>query len=117
MKKRSSLNTSRRKLFPPIVTRMIVPVHRLMARAVTDFVEAFGDLSLRVLDLHQPDETVQGKLMPEKKRGVAAIQATELMCGGIVVACIFHHRVIDAYSANMFLTAWAEMSRSAVTSF
>ncbi|KAI4310820.1 hypothetical protein MLD38_035771 [Melastoma candidum] len=41
-----------------------------------DFVEAFGDLSLRVLDLHQPDETVQGKLMPEKKRGEAAIQVT-----------------------------------------
>ncbi|KAI4383579.1 hypothetical protein MLD38_009398 [Melastoma candidum] len=43
-------------------------------------------------------------------------QATELMCGGIVVACIFDHRVIDAYSANMFLTAWAEMARSADTS-
>ncbi|KAK3000898.1 hypothetical protein RJ639_020406 [Escallonia herrerae] len=29
--------------------------------------------------------------------------ATELECGGLVVACMFDHRVADAYSANMFL--------------
>jgi len=40
------------------------------------------------------------------------LQATELRCGGLVVACTFDHRVADAYSANMFLVSWAEMAQS-----
>ncbi|KAL7192638.1 hypothetical protein ACSBR2_024460 [Camellia fascicularis] len=36
--------------------------------------------------------------------------ATELKCGGLVVACTFDHRVADAYSTNMFLVSWAEMA-------
>lgn len=39
-----------------------------------DFVEAIGDMALCDLDLYDPDETIQGKLMPEKKRGVVAVQ-------------------------------------------
>jgi hypothetical protein len=40
------------------------------------------------------------------------LQATELRCGGLVVACSFDHRVADAYSANMFLVSWAEVAQS-----
>lgn len=37
---------------------------------------------------------------------------TELKCGGLVIGCTFDHRAADAYSANMFLTAWAEVAQS-----
>ncbi|XP_030551225.2 coniferyl alcohol acyltransferase-like [Rhodamnia argentea] len=77
-----------------------------------DFVEAFADIELCHLNLYNPDETIEGKLVPAKKRGVLAVQATELKCGGIVVACTFDHRIADAYSANMFMVFWAETARS-----
>ncbi|XP_022724426.1 shikimate O-hydroxycinnamoyltransferase-like [Durio zibethinus] len=79
---------------------------------VVDFVEAYADVELQNLDLHNPDESIKGKLVPQKKRGVLSVQATELRCGGLVVACTFDHRIADAYSANMFLVSWAEMARS-----
>ncbi|KAF4383563.1 hypothetical protein F8388_014063 [Cannabis sativa] len=37
---------------------------------------------------------------------------TELKCGGIVVACTFDHRIVDAYSANMFFISWVQMAQS-----
>ncbi|XP_022724325.1 shikimate O-hydroxycinnamoyltransferase-like [Durio zibethinus] len=77
-----------------------------------DFVEAYADVELQNLDLHNPDESIEGKLVPQKKHGVLSVQATELRCGGLVVACTFDHRIADAYSANMFLVSWAEMARS-----
>ncbi|XP_030476433.1 coniferyl alcohol acyltransferase-like [Syzygium oleosum] len=77
-----------------------------------DFIEAFTDVELRHLNLYNPDETIEGKLVPTKKRGVLAVQATELKCGGIVVACTFDHRIADAHSANMFMVFWAETARS-----
>ncbi|XP_054793209.1 coniferyl alcohol acyltransferase-like [Prosopis cineraria] len=77
-----------------------------------DFVEADADVQLRSLDLHNPDDSVEGKLVPTKKHGVLAIQATFLKCGGLVVACSFDHRIADAYSANMFLVSWAQLSQS-----
>ncbi|XP_010058984.1 coniferyl alcohol acyltransferase [Eucalyptus grandis] len=78
-----------------------------------DFIEAFADVELCHLNLYNPDDTVEGKLVPTKKRGVLAVQATELKCGGIVVACTFDHRIADAYSINMFMVFWAETARSA----
>ncbi|CAI9087666.1 OLC1v1021796C1 [Oldenlandia corymbosa var. corymbosa] len=77
-----------------------------------DFVEAYADVELRELNLYNPDESVEGKLVPLKKNGVLAVQATQLKCGGVVVGCTFDHRVADAYSANMFLVSWAELSQS-----
>ncbi|XP_008228085.1 PREDICTED: shikimate O-hydroxycinnamoyltransferase-like [Prunus mume] len=74
-----------------------------------DFFEAFADVELKDLNLDDPDES---KLVPKKKRGVLAVQATELKCGGMVVACSFDHRIADAYSTNMFLVSWAEMAQS-----
>ncbi|XP_010417515.1 PREDICTED: shikimate O-hydroxycinnamoyltransferase-like [Camelina sativa] len=78
-----------------------------------DFVEASADVELRELNLYDPDESI-GKLVPIKKHGVIAIQVTQLKCGSIVVGCTFDHRVADAYSMNMFLLSWAEISRSDV---
>lgn len=40
------------------------------------------------------------------------VQVTEMKCGGLFVGCTFDHRAADAHSANMFLTAWAEISQS-----
>ncbi|KAM0006798.1 putative alcohol O-acetyltransferase [Helianthus debilis subsp. tardiflorus] len=40
------------------------------------------------------------------------LQVTMLKCGGMVIACLFDHRVIDGYSMNMFTTSWANMTRS-----
>ena len=39
-----------------------------------DFVEAFADVELRELNFYNPDESVEGKLVPKKKRGVFAVQ-------------------------------------------
>ncbi|CAH2067858.1 unnamed protein product [Thlaspi arvense] len=75
-----------------------------------DFVEADADVDLRELNLYDPDESI-AKLVPIKKHGVIAIQVTQLKCGSIVVGCTFDHRVADAYSMNMFLVSWAEISR------
>ncbi|XP_073002081.1 coniferyl alcohol acyltransferase-like [Typha latifolia] len=77
-----------------------------------DFIEAYADVELAELNLYDPNESVEAKLVPKKKKGVLCIQATELKCGGVVVACTFDHRVADAYSTNMFLVTWAETVRS-----
>ncbi|MBH0063557.1 hypothetical protein I6E85_20815, partial [Pseudoalteromonas sp. NZS71] len=77
-----------------------------------DFFEAFADVELKDLNLYDPDESIEGKLVPKKKHGVLAVQATELKCGGMVLACTFDHRIADAYSTNMFLVSWAEMAQS-----
>ncbi|KAJ0984124.1 hypothetical protein J5N97_002480 [Dioscorea zingiberensis] len=73
-----------------------------------EFIEAHADIELKDLCLYNPDESVEGKLVPTKMEGPLCVQATELKCGGIVVACMFDHRIADAYSANMFLVGWAE---------
>ncbi|TXG74496.1 hypothetical protein EZV62_003075 [Acer yangbiense] len=77
-----------------------------------DFIEAHADVELKHLNLYNPDDTIEGKLVPNKKKGVLAVQATQLKCGGLVVGCTFDHRVADAYSANMFLVSWADMAQS-----
>ncbi|XP_062110971.1 coniferyl alcohol acyltransferase [Humulus lupulus] len=77
-----------------------------------DYAVAYADVELSQLDLYNPDDSFEGKLVPGKKRGVLAVQVTELKCGGIVVACTFDHRIADAYSANMFLISWAHIAQS-----
>ncbi|KAL6334698.1 hypothetical protein AAG906_021255 [Vitis piasezkii] len=73
---------------------------------------AYADVQLQNLNLYNPDESIESKLVPKKKHGVLSVQVTELKCGGVVVACTFDHRIADAYSANMFLVSWAEMAQS-----
>lgn len=41
-----------------------------------DFVEAVADVELHCLNLYNPDDTIEGKLVPKKKRGVLAVQVT-----------------------------------------
>ncbi|KAI3731686.1 hypothetical protein L1987_62875 [Smallanthus sonchifolius] len=81
-----------------------------------DFTEAVADVVLKELNLYNPDESIEGKLMPKKLHGVLAIQVTELKCGGIVIGCMFDHRAADGYSANMFISSWAEIARSETSS-
>ncbi|KAM0021269.1 putative alcohol O-acetyltransferase [Helianthus debilis subsp. tardiflorus] len=77
-----------------------------------DFIHAHSDVELKNIDLYNPNESVDKKLVPLNKQGVLTVQLTELMCGGLVIGCAFDHRVVDAYSINMFLTAWTEISQS-----
>ncbi|KDP25022.1 hypothetical protein JCGZ_22557 [Jatropha curcas] len=77
-----------------------------------DFYEAFADIELQHLNLYNPDQSIEAKLVPKKEDGVLAVQATKLKCGGIVLGCTFDHRIADAYSANMFVVSWAEMAQS-----
>nr|XP_043623009.1 coniferyl alcohol acyltransferase-like [Erigeron canadensis] len=77
-----------------------------------DFIQAYADMELKNVDLYNPDDFVDKKLVPSKKQGVLMVQVTELKYGGLVIGCTFDHRIADAYSINMFLTAWAEISQS-----
>ncbi|KAF3786314.1 Shikimate O-hydroxycinnamoyltransferase [Nymphaea thermarum] len=77
-----------------------------------DFIEAHANIEISGLKLHDPDATVQGKLIPPKGRGVVSVQVTKFTCEGIVVACTTDHRIGDAYSIGMFMAAWAEVSRT-----
>ncbi|XP_059284189.1 coniferyl alcohol acyltransferase-like [Lycium ferocissimum] len=76
------------------------------------FTEAFADVELKEINFYNPDESIEGKLVPKKKHGVLAVQVTQLSCGGIVLGCTFDHRVADAYSANLFLVSWSELAQS-----
>ncbi|XP_058113410.1 coniferyl alcohol acyltransferase-like [Magnolia sinica] len=95
-----------------VVTSSLGEPELLCNNRGVDFYEAYADIELRHLHLYNPDATVEGKLVPKKKEGVFCVQATELKCGGVVVACSFDHRIADAYSGNMFLVSWAEMAQS-----
>ncbi|KAK6797623.1 hypothetical protein RDI58_005325 [Solanum bulbocastanum] len=77
-----------------------------------NFIEAWEDVELKEINFYNPDESIEAKLVPKKKYGVLAVQVTELKCGGVVVGCTFDHRVVDAYSFNMFLVSWAELALS-----
>ncbi|KAL7603752.1 hypothetical protein Lser_V15G15371 [Lactuca serriola] len=76
------------------------------------FIEAVADVQLKELNLYSPDESIEGKLIPKKLHGVLAIQVTMFTCGGMVLGCMFDHRAADGYSANMFISSWADMTRS-----
>ncbi|CAK9171035.1 unnamed protein product [Ilex paraguariensis] len=76
-----------------------------------DFALAYADVELKDLDLYHLDDSVDGKLVPIKNHGVLTVQVTELRCGGLVIGCSFDHQVADAYSANMFFVAWAQIAR------
>nr|GMD86375.1 shikimate O-hydroxycinnamoyltransferase-like [Ipomoea batatas] len=78
-----------------------------------EFAEALADVELSELNLYNPDESIENKLVPSVKHGgVLSIQVTQLKCGGVVVGCSFNHRVADAYSANMFLVSWSEVAQA-----
>ncbi|KAI3496295.1 hypothetical protein L1887_38652 [Cichorium endivia] len=77
-----------------------------------EFVHACADAELKDLDLYHPDDSVEGKLVPIKTKGVLSVQATEFNCGGLVIGCTFDHRVADAHSMHMFLVSWAETTKS-----
>ncbi|XP_024960767.1 shikimate O-hydroxycinnamoyltransferase-like [Cynara cardunculus var. scolymus] len=77
-----------------------------------ELVQACASVELKDLDLYHPDDSVEGKLVPVKTKGVLSVQVTEFNCGGLVIGCTFDHRVADAHSMNMFLASWAEIQRS-----
>ncbi|XP_020594852.1 shikimate O-hydroxycinnamoyltransferase-like, partial [Phalaenopsis equestris] len=77
------------------------------------FIEAYAEVALDQLNFYDVDRSVERKLVPKNDGGgVLAVQATEMECGGLVLGCAFDHRISDAYTFHMFLTAWAEMAAS-----
>ncbi|GLJ35065.1 hypothetical protein SUGI_0705570 [Cryptomeria japonica] len=116
------------------LSRVLVSYYVFAGRLVTDSIglakvhcnskgvlmtQAYAAAPLSTLNLYNPDESVEGKLVPllskpseEDCLPVFAVQVTEFSCGGIVVGCTFDHRIADAYSANMFFTSWAKLSRN-----
>ncbi|KAJ4844496.1 hypothetical protein Tsubulata_006337 [Turnera subulata] len=95
-----------------VVTNSVGEPELLCSNRGVEFSEASADVELKDLNLYNPDESIEGKLVPSKKNGVLSVQATQLKCGGMVVACTFDHRIADAFSANMFLVSWAETAQS-----
>ncbi|KAL1547891.1 coniferyl alcohol acyltransferase-like [Salvia divinorum] len=77
-----------------------------------DFTHAYAGVELGHVDFYRPGLSVHGKLVPVLMHGVLSVQVTDLKCGGVFIGCTFDHRAADAYSANMFLTAWADIARS-----
>ncbi|KAJ4745459.1 hypothetical protein LUZ62_079864 [Rhynchospora pubera] len=77
-----------------------------------DLIEAYADVELRELNLYNPEDSVEDKLLPKKINGILCIQVTELRCGAMVVGCKFDHRAADSYSFFMFMSAWADIVRN-----
>ncbi|KAJ4745323.1 hypothetical protein LUZ62_079728 [Rhynchospora pubera] len=75
-----------------------------------DLIEAYADVELRKLNLYNPDDSVEAKLLPKDTKDTLCIQVTELRCGAMVIGCAFDHRVADAYSFFMFVSAWANIA-------
>nr|XP_043639147.1 coniferyl alcohol acyltransferase-like [Erigeron canadensis] len=80
-----------------------------------DFVVAVADVQLKQLNFYSLDECVEGKLTSRNNRGIINVQVTKLSCGGIVISFLNNHRIVDGYSANMFMSAWADMTRHKTT--
>lgn len=68
-----------------------------------DFVEAFADAELKDLDLYNPDETVEGKLVPGRKHGVLSVQ--------VIVGDSFRRLPIDCSEIDVFACA-CEISKT-----
>ncbi|KAJ1700741.1 hypothetical protein LUZ63_000520 [Rhynchospora breviuscula] len=75
-----------------------------------DLIEAYADVELRNLNLYNPDDSVEAKLLPKDTNDTLCIQVTELRCGAMVIGCVFDHRAADAYSFFMFMSAWANIA-------
>eukprot|EP01018_Ginkgo_biloba_P026919 Gb_17585 [translate_table: standard] len=86
-----------------------------------EFSEAYADIRLAQVDFHNPDATVEGKIVPSRspfpdenndRVAVFCVQVTKFKCGSVVVGCTFDHRVADAHSANVFMVSWSEVCRN-----
>ncbi|GLJ35079.1 hypothetical protein SUGI_0705740 [Cryptomeria japonica] len=116
------------------LSRVLVPYYAFAGRLVIDsigppkvhcnnkgvrFTQAYAAPPLSHLNLYNPDESVQGKLVPlpsmpfqEDGTPVFRIQVSEFSCGDIVIGFTFDHRIVDVYSANMFFVSWAKLWRN-----
>ncbi|GLJ20240.1 hypothetical protein SUGI_0367340 [Cryptomeria japonica] len=84
-----------------------------------EFSEAYADICIAQVEFYNPIAAIEGKLVPllvkdseENGSPVFAVQVTEFSCGGVVVGCTFDHRIADSFSANLFFTCWANVSRN-----
>ena len=64
-----------------------------------DFVEAFAEAELKDLDFYNPDDTIEGKLVPKKKNGVLAVQVRHVFLIPNVFTYTPH---AHAHSGNIF---------------
>ncbi|KAH9319413.1 hypothetical protein KI387_021182 [Taxus chinensis] len=84
-----------------------------------EFAEAHAAIPLCQVEFCDPMAAVKGKLIPLLPKDsygngtpVFSVQVTKFSCGGIVVGCTFDHRIADSFSANLFFTCWAKISRN-----
>ncbi|KAJ3705124.1 hypothetical protein LUZ61_008829 [Rhynchospora tenuis] len=93
-----------------VVTNSVGEPEILCNSTGVDLIEAYADVELRELNLYNPDDAVAAKLLPKNSNYTLCIQVTELRCGAMVIGCAFDHRVADAYSFFMFMSAWANIT-------
>ena len=63
-----------------------------------DFVMASANVELSVLDLYNPDDSVEGKLVPAKKRGVLAVQVIIIFFLGLKSLMVKHTTTYNAFT-------------------
>lgn len=63
-----------------VVTNALGEPELLCNNRGVDFIEAYADIELENLNLHNPEESIEGKFVPEKKHGVISIQVSHQAC-------------------------------------
>lgn len=77
-----------------------------------EFVQAAANIGLAELDFYNPDKTIKGKLVPMlSNNSIFSSEVTKFSCRGIIIGCTFDHRIVDAFSTNMFSLSWAKLTR------
>lgn len=66
-----------------------------------DFVEAYANVELKDLNLYNPDESIEGKLVPMKKNGVLSVQVSYAY---ILVAVILTYNTRHNLLVNFLLS-------------
>ena len=68
-----------------------------------DFVEAFAEAELKDLDFYNPDETIEGKLVPKNEHGVLAVQVRHVFLIPNIFTYTPHaHAHAHVHSSNIF---------------
>ena len=69
-----------------------------------DFAESFADVELKELNLYNPDESIEGKLVPNKRHGVLAVQVNPTPLTSHIRACKTRIYIQVSGLLHIFLT-------------
>lgn len=76
-------------------------------------VEAQANISLKKLDLHNLNQSLQGKLVSEYADFPVQVQVTNYTCGGVSITFTFDHALGDASAFAKFLSSWSQVAQNA----